>query len=70
MTPPPKGNIGPVAEALANALDVNGVVAGPAFSTLGRTVHQGHLFVKDRLVSEAFLEKALVALSGSGSAAL
>ncbi|WP_316863246.1 3-oxo-tetronate kinase [uncultured Cohaesibacter sp.] len=47
------GNIGPVAEALAQALDVSGVVACPAFPTLGRSVYQGHLFVGDRLISES-----------------
>jgi uncharacterized protein YgbK (DUF1537 family) len=49
----PEGNIGPVAEALADALKVKGVIACPAFPTVGRTVHQGHLFVNDRLLSES-----------------
>jgi uncharacterized protein YgbK (DUF1537 family) len=49
----PEGNIGPVAEALAAALEVKGVIACPAFPTLGRTVHQGHLFVQDRLLNES-----------------
>jgi uncharacterized protein YgbK (DUF1537 family) len=48
----PAGNIGPVGEALANALDAAGVVACPAFPAAGRTVFQGHLFVGDRLLSE------------------
>ncbi|UIJ70693.1 3-oxo-tetronate kinase [Aurantimonas sp. HBX-1] len=52
----PEGNIGPVGEALANALGVKGVVACPAFPTVGRTVHQGHLFVHDRLLSESGME--------------
>lgn len=52
----PAGNIGPVGEAIARALGVKGVVACPAFPTLGRTVHQGHLFVNDRLVSESGME--------------
>ncbi|NDV88899.1 hypothetical protein GTW51_19620 [Aurantimonas aggregata] len=52
----PEGNIGPVGEALANALGVSGVVACPAFPTVGRTVHQGHLFVHDRLLSESGME--------------
>jgi uncharacterized protein YgbK (DUF1537 family) len=47
------GNIGPVAEALAKAIGVKGVIACPAFPTVGRTVHQGHLFVQDRLLSES-----------------
>ena len=53
----PDGNIGPVAEALAGALDVAGVVACPAFPSAGRTVYQGHLFVHDRLLNEFGLEK-------------
>ncbi|WP_085026372.1 3-oxo-tetronate kinase [Ensifer aridi] len=52
----PAGNIGPVAEALAEALGVKGVVACPAFPGAGRTVYQGHLFVKDRLLNESGLE--------------
>ncbi len=46
------GNIGPVAEALAVAMGVTGVVVCPAFPATGRTVYQGHLFVGDRPVSE------------------
>jgi 3-dehydrotetronate 4-kinase len=53
----PAGNIGPVGEALAEALGVAGVVACPAFPTVGRTVYQGHLFVHDRLLSESGMEK-------------
>lgn len=50
------GNIGPVGEALAAALGVRGVIACPAFPTVGRTVHQGHLFVHDRLLNESGME--------------
>lgn len=52
----PEGNIGPVAEALARALGVKGVLACPAFPTTGRTVYQGHLFVGDRLLNESGME--------------
>ena len=52
----PEGNIGPVAEALADALGVKGVVACPAFPAMGRTVYQGHLFVGDRLLSESGMQ--------------
>lgn len=52
----PAGNIGPVAEALAGVLEVKGVVACPAFPGAGRTVYQGHLFVKDRLLNESGLQ--------------
>ena len=47
------GNIGPVAEALADALDARRVVVCPAFPAAGRTVVHGHLFVGDRLLSES-----------------
>ena len=52
----PAGNIGPVGEALAEALEVKGVVVCPAFPGAGRTVYQGHLFVKDRLLNESGLQ--------------
>ncbi|MDF2620132.1 MAG: HopAN1 protein [Xanthobacteraceae bacterium] len=52
----PEGNIGPVGEALADALGAKGVIACPAFPTLGRSVHQGHLFVQDRLLSESGMQ--------------
>ncbi|MBY5825887.1 3-oxo-tetronate kinase [Rhizobium leguminosarum] len=51
-----EGNIGQVGEALAQALGVKGVVACPAFPGAGRTVYQGHLFVKDRLLNESGLQ--------------
>lgn len=49
----PDGNIGPVADALAAALNTTGVIVCPAFPTTGRTVYQGHLFVDDVLLSES-----------------
>jgi uncharacterized protein YgbK (DUF1537 family) len=53
----PAGNIGPVAEALAEALGHDGpLIFCPAFPETGRTVYQGHLFVGDRLLSESGLE--------------
>lgn len=53
----PEGNIGPVAEALADALDAREVIFCPAFPMAGRTIYQGHLFVHDRLLSESGMEK-------------
>ena len=53
----PEGNIGPVADALADALGANRVVVCPAFPTTGRTVYQGHLFVNDTLLNESGMEK-------------
>ncbi len=41
----PAGNIGPVADALAEYLDVRQVLFCPAFPENGRTVYCGHLFV-------------------------
>ncbi|MEE3099081.1 MAG: 3-oxo-tetronate kinase, partial [Pseudomonadota bacterium] len=52
----PQGNIGPVAEALAEALGASGVIVCPAFPAAGRSVYQGHLFVNDRLLSESGME--------------
>lgn len=52
----PDGNIGPVAEALAEAMGVKGVVVCPAFPRNGRTLYQGHLFVQDRLLSESGMQ--------------
>ncbi|MGL4729558.1 MAG: 3-oxo-tetronate kinase [Bosea sp. (in: a-proteobacteria)] len=53
----PEGNIGPVAEALADRLGAKGVVVCPVFPGAGRTLFMGHLFVNDRLLSESGMEK-------------
>lgn len=47
------GNIGPVAEALADLLDARFVPVTPAFPANGRTVFQGHLFVGAQLLSDS-----------------
>jgi 3-dehydrotetronate 4-kinase len=47
------GNIGPVADALLEAAGVPLTVVCPTAPEHGRTVHQGHLFVGDRLLSES-----------------
>lgn len=52
----PDGNIGPVAEALADALGADRVIFCPAFPATGRTIYQGHLFVGDRLLNESGME--------------
>lgn len=49
----PAGNIGPVAEALLEALDSDFTIACPAFPENGRTVFRGHLFVGDQLLSDS-----------------
>lgn len=48
-----KGNIGPVAEAMLDALGERFTVFNPAFPTNKRTVYQGYLFVGDVLLSES-----------------
>jgi uncharacterized protein YgbK (DUF1537 family) len=53
----PEGNIGPVAEALLDALGVDVAVVCPVFPATGRTLFMGHLFVKDRLLNESGMEK-------------
>ncbi len=49
----PAGNIGPVAEALLDALGAPFCCVTPAFPENGRTVFQGHLFVGQQLLSES-----------------
>lgn len=49
----PQGNIGPVAEALADWLGAPFVPVTPAFPANGRTVFRGHLFVGDQLLSDS-----------------
>ncbi len=53
----PVGNIGPVAEALMDALDTDFAIVCPAFPENGRTVFHGHLFVGDQLLSESGMRK-------------
>jgi uncharacterized protein YgbK (DUF1537 family) len=52
----PDGNIGPVAEALLEALDASVAVVCPAFPATGRTLYRGHLFVNGGLLSESGME--------------
>jgi uncharacterized protein YgbK (DUF1537 family) len=51
-----EGNIGPVADALADALGAVQVIVCPAFPGTGRSVYQGHLFVGDRLLNESGMQ--------------
>lgn len=51
-----EGNIGPVAEALADALDARAVIVCPAFPGTGRSIYQGHLFVNDVLLNESGMQ--------------
>jgi uncharacterized protein YgbK (DUF1537 family) len=54
------GNIGPVADALLDALSSPGeapfTIACPAFPENGRTIYRGHLFVGDVLLNESGME--------------
>lgn len=52
----PKGNIGPVTEALMEALDTDFSIACPAFPENGRTVFKGHLFVGDVPLNESGMQ--------------
>ena len=51
-----QGNIGPVADALLEALEAHQTVMVPAFPINGRTVYQGHLFVGDRLLNDSGMQ--------------
>ena len=50
------GNIGPVADALLNALGSGFALACPAFPANARSVYQGHLFVGSVLLNESGME--------------
>lgn len=52
----PEGNIGPVAEALLDRLGASVAVICPVFPATGRTLFMGHMFVKDRLLSESGMQ--------------
>jgi uncharacterized protein YgbK (DUF1537 family) len=55
----PEGNIGPVTEALLDALESNAssfTIATPAFPDNGRTVFKGYLFVGDVLLHESGMQ--------------
>ncbi len=49
----PQGNIGPVTDALMDALGTSFTIACPAFPENGRTICRGYLFVGDVLLSES-----------------
>lgn len=52
----PRGNIGPVTEALMDALQADFVAITPAFPENARTVFKGHLFVGDLLLSDSSMK--------------
>ena len=49
----PTGNIGPVTDALMDAMKTNFTIACPAFPENGRTIFRGYLYVGDVLLSES-----------------
>ena len=51
-----QGNIGPVTEALMDALQTGFTIATPAFPDNQRTVFKGHLFVGDVLLNESGMQ--------------
>jgi 3-dehydrotetronate 4-kinase len=51
-----EGNIGPVADALVEALGSGFALVCPAFPANARSVYQGHLFVGDKLLNESGME--------------
>jgi uncharacterized protein YgbK (DUF1537 family) len=52
----PDGNIGPVTEALMEALDTDFTIATPAFPDNGRTVFKGYLFAGNVLLNESGMQ--------------
>ena len=52
----PEGNIGPVTEALMDALDTDFSIATPAFPDNGRTVFKGYLFAGSVLLNESGMQ--------------
>jgi uncharacterized protein YgbK (DUF1537 family) len=51
-----RGNIGPVAEALMEALDTSFTIACPAFPANARAVFRGYLFVGEVLLNESGMQ--------------
>lgn len=51
-----EGNIGPVTDALMQAVGCDFTVATPAFPDAGRTVFRGYLFVGDGLLNESGMQ--------------
>lgn len=52
----PEGNIGPVTEALMDALDTDFTIATPAFPDNKRTVFKGYLFAGEVLLNESGMQ--------------
>ena len=50
------GNIGAVTDSLLNELGADYTIMCPAFPGAGRSIYQGHLFVKDALLNESGMQ--------------
>ena len=50
-----RGNIGPVSEALLEALGADFTIACPALPENGRAIYLGHLFVGEQLLSDSHM---------------
>src|SRR5688500_16820048 len=50
-----RGNIGPVSEALLEALDADLTIACPALPENGRSIYLGHLFVGEKLLADTHM---------------
>lgn len=51
-----EGNIGPVSDALLDAIGADFTIACPAFPTNARTIYKGHLFVGNGLLSNSSMK--------------
>jgi uncharacterized protein YgbK (DUF1537 family) len=51
-----EGNIGAVTDSLLNELGADYTIMCPAFPGAGRSIYQGHLFVKDALLNESGMQ--------------
>src|SRR6185295_10489494 len=49
----PRGNIGPIADLLAQETGADFTAFCPAFPEVDRTVYRGHLFAADQLISRS-----------------
>ncbi|MBD9525646.1 3-oxo-tetronate kinase [Paracoccus sp. PAR01] len=52
----PEGNIGPVTDALLDAMGLDFTVVSPAFPANGRTIYKGNLFVGDLPLAESSMK--------------
>lgn len=51
-----QGNLGPVIDALLDALGADFTIACPVFPEAGRTLYRGHLFINNQLLNESGMQ--------------